>query len=237
MILIIDNYDSFTYNLFQMIGEIVQELSGDISIVNPSYLHNKEFDDKKDNKFHLDNHLDNQRDKNRFRKLLEVMVIRNDEMSLNEIKDLKPSKIIISPGPGNPVNERDFGICQSIIKELGKEIPILGVCLGHQGIFSTFGGKIIKQEPVHGKQCELFHEGEGIFYNVPNPLIAARYHSLTCDQHNIPECIEITSKTEDNIIMSLKHKDDPIFGLQFHPESIGTADGQKIIKNFLVMDL
>jgi len=220
-----------------MIGEIVQELSGESTIlsINPDYPHDKEYGDQKSFKMVPED--GKTVNKNRFRKLSQIMVIRNDEMTLSQIKDLNPAKIIISPGPGNPVNERDFGVCQGIIKELGIEIPILGVCLGHQGIFSTFGGKIIRQEPVHGKQSELFHDGLGIFHNVSNPLIAARYHSLTCDSQSIPECIEITSKTEDNIIMSLKHKDNPIFGLQFHPESIGTEEGQKIIKNFLVMDL
>ncbi len=236
MILIIDNYDSFTYNLFQMIGEIVQELSDDLIVTGANSNHlNQKYDNG--NEFKPISKHEKFLNKEELQNLLQIMVIRNDEMKLSQIRDLKPSKIIISPGPGNPVNERDFGVCQSVIKELGKEIPILGVCLGHQGIFSTFGGKVIKQEPVHGKQSELFHDGQGIFQDVSNPLIAARYHSLTCDPQCIPECIEITSQTEDNIIMSLKHKDNPIFGLQFHPESIGTEEGQKIIKNFLVMDL
>ena len=236
MILIIDNYDSFTYNLFQMIGEIVQELSDDLIVTGANSNHfNQKYENRPESK-PISIH-EKSLNKEELQNLLQIMVIRNDEMTLSQIRDLKPSKIIISPGPGNPVNERDFGVCQSVIRELGKEIPILGVCLGHQGIFSTFGGKVIKQEPVHGKQSELFHDGQGIFQDVSNPLIAARYHSLTCDPHCIPECIEITSQTEDNIIMSLKHKDNPIFGLQFHPESIGTQEGQKIIKNFLVMDL
>jgi anthranilate synthase component 2 len=201
MILIIDNYDSFTYNLFQMIGEIIQELSED----------SREF-------------------------LSEIKVIRNDELNLSQISDLNPHRIIISPGPGNPINERDFGICRDVIEKLGSKIPVLGVCLGHQGIFSTFGGKIIKEEPVHGKQSEIFHDGKGLFEGVSRPLIAARYHSLICDPQSTPEFVEITSRTKNNIIMSLKHKDYPIFGLQFHPESIGTSEGKKIVKNFLVME-
>ncbi len=205
MILIIDNYDSFTYNLFQMIGEIVQELSDDFG-------------------------------ENFKESTYKIKVIRNDELNLSQIKNLNPHRIIISPGPGNPINKRDFGICRDVIENLGMKIPVLGVCLGHQGIFSTFGGKIIKEEPVHGKQSEIFHEGTGLFKGVSRTLIAARYHSLICDPLSTPECIEITSKTKTDIIMSLKHKDYPIFGLQFHPESIGTFEGKKIVKNFLVME-
>lgn len=172
-----------------------------------------------------------------FREFLsEIKVIRNDELNLSQIKDLNPHRIIISPGPGNPINERDFGICKDVIENLGRKIPVLGVCLGHQGIFSTFGGKIIKEEPVHGKQSEIFHDGNGLFNEVSCPLIAARYHSLICDPQSTPECVEITSRTKNNIIMSLKHKNYPIFGLQFHPESIGTSEGKKIVKNFLVME-
>lgn len=217
MILIIDNYDSFTYNLFQMIGEVVRDIS------------NKQ--DKLDESDKSDDY-----SAGLLKNLSEIKVIRNDELELSQIKELKPYKIIISPGPGNPVNKRDFGVCKAVIKELGKNIPVLGVCLGHQGIFSTFGGKIIQEEPVHGKQSEVFHNGQGLFKDVSNPLIAARYHSLICDNSNTPKCIEITSRTENDIIMSLKHENYPIFGLQFHPESIGTVEGKKIIKNFLVME-
>lgn len=217
MILIIDNYDSFTYNLFQMVGEVVQNISNKLNKRSES--------DKAD---HYSTSM--------LKDLSEIKVIRNDELDLSQIKELKPSKIIISPGPGNPVNQRDFGVCKEVIKELGKNIPVLGVCLGHQGIFSTFGGRIIKEEPVHGKQSEVFHNGQGLFEDVSNPLIAARYHSLICDNSSTPEGIEITSRTEKDIIMSLKHENYPIFGLQFHPESIGTVEGKKIIKNFLVME-
>ena len=226
MILIIDNYDSFTYNLFQMIGEIVQELFNDSN--EESNESNNVFNNTNINGINIDEDL--------VKSLSQIKVIRNDELNLSQIRDLNPNKIIISPGPGNPINERDFGICNDVIEKLGKKIPVLGVCLGHQGIFSTFGGKIIKEEPVHGKQSEIFHDGTGLFNEVSKPLIAARYHSLICDSQSTPECIEITSRTKNNIVMSLKHKDYPIFGLQFHPESIGTSEGKKIVKNFLVME-
>lgn len=187
MILILDNYDSFTYNLYQMVGQIQED----------------------------------------------IIVKRNDEITVDEIRKLQPQKIIISPGPGNPENREDFGVCMQVIRELGPEIPILGVCLGHQGIFSAFGGKIILTEPVHGKQSEIIHNGKGLFRGVKNPLNAARYHSLLCDAETTPESMEVTAKTEDNLIMGIKHREFPIYGLQFHPESVGTSDGLKILKNFL----
>lgn len=189
MILIIDNYDSFTYNLYQLVGQI-----------------------------HRD-----------------IIVKRNDEITLDEIRELKPDGIIISPGPGNPMNERDFGICTSIIKNLGGEIPILGVCLGHQGIFATFGGEIIRTEPVHGKTSPIYHNGENIFQGINNPLPAARYHSLLCNKETVPDCMEIIAKTSDGMIMGIKHLDKPIIGLQFHPESVGTYEGISILKNFIRM--
>lgn len=189
MILIIDNYDSFTYNLYQLVGQI-----------------------------HRD-----------------IIVKRNDEITLDEIRELKPDGIIISPGPGNPMNERDFGICTSIIKNLGGEIPILGVCLGHQGIFATFGGEIIRTEPVHGKTSPIYHNGENIFQGINNPLPAARYHSLLCNEKTVPDCMEIIAKTSDGMIMGIKHLDKPIIGLQFHPESVGTYEGISILKNFIRM--
>lgn len=187
MILIIDNYDSFTYNLYQLIGELDPD----------------------------------------------IIVKRNDEISVHEIKKLKPDRIVISPGPGNPTNKKDFGICNDVIMELKDEIPILGVCLGHQGIFAAFGGKIKRSEPVHGKLSKITHTDEGIFKGVENSLEAVRYHSLICDKESLPDCIEITAKTEDGIIMGIKHVESPVYGLQFHPESIGTKQGLSIIKNFL----
>jgi len=187
MILILDNYDSFTYNLYQLIGELEKD----------------------------------------------IMVKRNDEISIEEIRQINPDKIIISPGPGNPLNKRDFGICMDVIKEFNGIIPILGVCLGHQGIFAAFGGKITRAKPILGKLSKIHHTDDGMFKGVENSMEATRYHSLICDEESIPECIEITAKTDDGTIMGIKHVDSPVFGLQFHPESIGTAQGIQIIKNFL----
>ena len=187
MILIIDNYDSFTYNLYQLVGEFETN----------------------------------------------IKVFRNDEITVNEIKKLQPSKIIISPGPGNPLNNRDFGVSRDTILEIGKEIPVLGVCLGHQGIFTAFGGEIIRTEPVHGKQCYIHHKNKGMFQGVSRPLVAARYHSLVCKRDTTPPSMDIMAETDDGMIMAIKHHDYPIYGLQFHTESIGTDYGRKIIKNFL----
>jgi len=187
MILILDNYDSFTYNLYQLVGKLEKD----------------------------------------------IVVKRNDEISIDEIKELQPDHIIISPGPGNPTNKKDFGVCGDVIKEFGGKIPILGVCLGHQGIFASFGGKITRGEPIHGKLSKITNNGEGLFKGVEDSLLATRYHSLICDEETLPDCIEVVAETEDGIIMAIKHEDSPIFGLQFHPESIGTDSGVKIIKNFL----
>jgi anthranilate synthase component II len=187
MILILDNYDSFTYNLYQLVGQLEKD----------------------------------------------ILVKRNDKITIDEIKQLQPDSIIISPGPGNPTNKKDFGICMDVIQEFKGKVPILGVCLGHQGIFATFGGKIKRAEPIHGKLSKISHSKEGIFKDVENTLVATRYHSLICDEDSVPDCIEVIAKTEDRIIMGIKHADCPIFGLQFHPESIGTVSGIKIIKNFL----
>ncbi len=187
MILILDNYDSFTYNLYQLVGNLEKD----------------------------------------------IVVKRNDEISVEEIEQLQPDSIIISPGPGNPTNKKDFGVCGEVIKEFNGKIPILGVCLGHQGIFASFGGKIKRAEPIHGKLSKITHCKNGLFKDVENSLFATRYHSLVCDKGSIPDCIEVIAETEDGTIMAIKHADSPIFGLQFHPESIGTASGVKIIKNFL----
>lgn len=190
MILIIDNYDSFTYNLYQLIGELDTD----------------------------------------------ILVKRNDEVTVDEIKQLNPDKIIISPGPGNPTNKKDFGVCMEVITELKNSIPILGVCLGHQGIFAAFGGMIRRSKPIHGKLSKIEHNDEGIFKGLENSLEATRYHSLICDEESLPECIEITAKTEDGIIMGIKHAESHVYGLQFHPESIGTKQGLKIIENFLKIE-
>ncbi|MFA6078375.1 MAG: aminodeoxychorismate/anthranilate synthase component II [Candidatus Omnitrophota bacterium] len=185
MILMIDNYDSFTYNLVQYLGEMGAELS----------------------------------------------VIRNDKISVEEIKKLAPEKIIISPGPGEP---KDAGISENVIREFGSLIPILGVCLGHQAIGEVFGGKIIRSKHLmHGKTSMIFHNGKGIFKGIPNPFEATRYHSLVVERSSLPESLEIAAETEDKDIMALTHKQYPIYGVQFHPESILTVEGMKLLKNFL----
>lgn len=186
--LIIDNYDSFTFNLYQYLGE----LGG-----NPE-------------------------------------VFRNDEITLTEIKKKKYSHIVISPGPGDPADRSYFGVCREVIIDEFINIPLLGVCLGHQGIIHYLGGKIIRANKIlHGKKSEIKHTGRGIFQEVKNPLMGMRYHSLVGQKDLIPEVLEITAETEDGIVMGVCHKNKPIFGIQFHPESIGTEDGKKILKNFL----
>ena len=184
--LIIDNYDSYTYNLFQLIGKV----SG-----------------------------------------TEPIVIKNDEMTYEEILKLDFDNVVISPGPGSPTNDKDFGVCKEIIENLNK--PILGVCLGHQGIYHCFGGKVIRaKEPMHGRCSKIFHNGKNLFKDVKNGFKATRYHSLTCKDRELKD-IEIDAKTEDGTVMAISHKTRPIYGLQFHPESIASENGEKLIQNFL----
>ena len=170
MILMIDNYDSFTYNLVQYLGELGQRVS----------------------------------------------VYRNDALSIDDIKKLKPEKIVISPGPGRPENA---GISCDVIREFSGKIPILGVCLGHQAIGYVFGGKIvIAKKLMHGKTSKIYHNKKDIFKNIPNPFLATRYHSLLVEKKSLPVCLEITASTKDDEIMGLKHKEFPVWGVQFHPE-------------------
>ncbi|MHB8905332.1 MAG: anthranilate synthase component II [Melioribacteraceae bacterium] len=184
-ILIIDNYDSFTFNLAQLIGSYAEE----------------------------------------------IIVKRNDKISLDEISDMRPDKIVISPGPGNP---NDSGISLDIIKTLGRSIPILGVCLGHQGIGYCFGGKIINAPYLmHGKVSNILHNGKTIYQNIVQGFSAGRYHSLIIEKKSMPDVLEITSQTEDGIVMGVRHKTFPIEGIQFHPESILTKVGDQIIKNWI----
>jgi len=189
MVLIIDNYDSFTYNIFQYVGELGK---------NPK-------------------------------------VYRNDEITLSEIKKLNPTHIIFSPGPGRPENKKDFGICADILKKYDKQTPILGICLGHQGICYHFGGKIIHaSEIMHGKSSKVVCDKSVLFKDVLTTIEVLRYHSLIASKKDFPDCLEITANTkDDNLIMAVSHKDYPIYGIQFHPESIGTKYGMKIIENFL----
>jgi anthranilate synthase component 2 len=188
-VLVIDNYDSFVYNLVQYIGELGAE----------------------------------------------TVVYRNDQVSLEKLKELKPDRIVISPGPGNPQDEKYFGVCTAILQSMSKTIPTLGVCLGHQGIVYTFGGKVIAAKKLmHGKTCTIKHDGKGVFRGVRNPFNATRYHSLAGERCSIPPCLRITAEAvDDGEIMGIRHIEYPIFGVQFHPESILCEDGKLIIKNFL----
>lgn len=197
-ILIIDNYDSFTFNLYQMVGEILENTC-------------KEF---------------------------KLDVFRNNKITIEKIKKNNYDRIILSPGPGKPDDIEYFGVCEQIIKDLGKEIPVLGVCLGMQGIAYCFGAKIIlASKPMHGKTSFIKHNEKGIFKNLPQNLEVMRYHSLIVDNKKIPNCLEITSTVlsgnSKGEIMGLRHKKYPITGIQFHPESFATEGGNKIIKNFL----
>lgn len=186
MILLIDNYDSFSYNLYQLIGEI-----------DPS-----------------------------------IKVIRNDEMTIEEIRTLKPEHIILSPGPGRP---EDAGIIVEAAETLGKEIPILGVCLGHQAICAAFGATVTyAKQLMHGKQSDVKFDPEcPLFEGCPEVAPVARYHSLAADPDTIPDCLKVTAVTTEGEIMAVQHKDYPIYGVQFHPESIMTPDGRQMLKNFL----
>ncbi len=184
MILMIDNYDSFTYNLVQYLGELGADLK----------------------------------------------VFRNDKISVEEIERLDPDHIVISPGPCTP---NEAGISMEVIRRFAGRIPILGVCLGHQAVGQVFGGKIVRTLPVHGKTSEIHHDGKTIFEGVENPLVATRYHSLIIERESIPSCFEISAETKDGIIMGVRHKQYLVEGVQFHPESILTKEGKKILANFL----
>ncbi|ELR96825.1 aminodeoxychorismate/anthranilate synthase component II [Gloeocapsa sp. PCC 73106] len=192
MIIVIDNYDSFTYNLVQYLGELSQK----------------------------------------FPIAKEIKVYRNDQVDIESIIQAKPGGIVISPGPGRP---EDSGICPEIIALLGPKVPILGVCLGHQSIGQVFGGKIVNAPTLmHGKTSEIYHQGVGVFANLHNPITATRYHSLIVAKDNLPEVLEITAWTSEEIIMGIRHRDYPhIQGVQFHPESILTHLGKDLLGNFL----
>lgn len=192
MIIVIDNYDSFTYNLVQYLAELGQE----------------------------------------FPQAKAIQVYRNDRISWQEIQDLKPDAIVISPGPGRP---EDSGVSLEAIAKLGPKLPILGVCLGHQGIGQVFGGKIVSAPVLmHGKTSPIHHSGVGIFAGLENPLNATRYHSLAIDRSSCPEALEITAWVEDGTIMGVRHRKYPhIQGVQFHPESILTTKGKDLLRNFL----
>lgn len=187
MILVIDNYDSFTYNLVQYLGELGEE----------------------------------------------VVVKRNDEISLDEIAELAPDHILISPGPCSP---NEAGISLSLIERFKGIIPIFGVCLGHQSIGQAFGGEVVRAEKLmHGKTSQIIHDGRTIFEGIPSPYTATRYHSLIVKKETLPDCLEISAETEEGEIMGLRHKEYLIEGVQFHPESIITENGHKLLRNFLNM--
>ncbi len=185
MILMIDNYDSFTYNLYQYVG-----------IFTP-----------------------------------DIKVVRNDELTVEEIAELDPEKIILSPGPKSP---KEAGICMDVVKAFYKEKPILGICLGHQCIGEAFGGTVsYAKELFHGKQSLIEHSGSSLFSGIDSPIQVARYHSLAVQQEDLPECLDVLARTEDGEIMAIRHKEYPVVGLQFHPESVFTEHGKRIIENFV----
>ncbi len=187
-IVILDNYDSFTYNLYQHLGEIGGR----------------------------------------------PVVFRNDKISLAELQQMRPSRIIISPGPGTPEDPTRLGVCREAILRLGPSIPVLGVCLGHQGIITVFGGRVVRARQVmHGKTSRIYHNGDGLFAGLPQPFEAMRYHSLVGEPATLPDCLEVTARTDDGVIMGVRHREYPIHGVQFHPESIGTTVGKRLLRNFV----
>jgi anthranilate synthase component II len=185
VILLLDNYDSFTYNLAQYLGELG----------------------------------------------CQVEVHRNDRISVEQIAQRKPERIVISPGPCTP---QEAGICVELIQKLAGKIPILGVCLGHQAIGAAFGGKIIRAPKLfHGKTSQIRHDGSGVFRGLPNPFTATRYHSLIVERKSLPAELQVTAETDDDIIMGMQHRQFPLMGVQFHPESVLTESGKQLLKNFL----
>ncbi len=189
MLLLIDNYDSFTYNLFQYLSELGAE----------------------------------------------VIVVRNDKTTIEEIEQMKPERIVISPGPSTPLQS---GISNDVIRHFGSKLPVLGVCLGHQCIGHTYGGKVMRAKQImHGKSSLIHHKNEGILAGLPNPFSAIRYHSLIVEREALPDCLEVTAWTDDGTIMGLRHRKYPVEGIQFHPESFMTQGGKEILRNFLQLPL
>ncbi len=185
MILLIDNYDSFTYNLFHYLGELGESVS----------------------------------------------VVRNDRISAADALKLKPDSIVLSPGPCDPDKA---GICLELINQAAGRVPLLGVCLGHQAIGQAFGGRIVRApEPMHGKMSRIHHSGTGVFRGLPDGFLATRYHSLVVDRTSLPDVLEVTAETDDGAIMGLAHRRLPVYGVQFHPESIASEHGHRLLRNFL----
>ena len=223
-LLIIDNYDSFTFNLYQYAGEILSRANDQANGQKP----------------------------------FEVLVKRNDELSFEQVADINADRIIISPGPGSPDNPDYFGVCKQVITELGKTTPLLGICLGMQGIAYAFGGEVVRSPlPMHGKTSDIQHNGEQIFKGLPQPLEVMRYHSLMVNPDNLPGCLEVTAEIKSivkstvepteqtgsdaastlaNEIMGIRHKQYPIQGVQFHPESFATEAGMLMLSNFLYQE-
>ena len=183
-VLIIDNYDSFTYNLVQYFGELGAE----------------------------------------------VVVRRNDEVTAGEVSNLDVDRIVVSPGPCTP---DEAGVSLPLVGELSGEVPILGVCLGHQSIGQAFGADVVRGEPVHGKTARIHHDGKGVYAGLEQDFEATRYHSLVIEPDSMPECLVVTSETEDGVIMGVRHREHPTEGVQFHPESVLTTSGKALLKNFL----
>ena len=192
MLLVLDNYDSFTFNLVQYLGE----LAGDYPLAS------------------------------------ELRVERNDALSLEQIRQLNPAAILISPGPWDP---NQSGVCRDVLRELSPSVPTLGVCLGHQSLAQVYGGTVVRaKQLMHGKTSPVFHGNQGVFEGLANPLTATRYHSLIADRASLPDCLEITAWLDDETVMGLRHRDYPhLQGVQFHPESVLTQDGHKLLANFL----
>jgi anthranilate synthase/aminodeoxychorismate synthase-like glutamine amidotransferase len=187
-ILVVDNYDSFTYNLVQELAELGAEPA----------------------------------------------VVRNDEWTLDEVAAFEPDGIVISPGPGSPEVPRDVGISNDVVKRFGERTPILGVCLGHQCIGYVFGGRIVRAPVlVHGKTAQIYHRGEGVLDGLPIPFEATRYHSLIVERSSLPHELKVTAETGDELVMAVRHRSLPIEGVQFHPESVLTPEGMRILRNFL----
>ena len=183
-VLVLDNYDSFTYNLVQYLGELGAE----------------------------------------------VLVRRNDEVTPEEVAELHPDRIVVSPGPCTP---DEAGVSIELIEKVGGSIPTLGVCLGHQSIGQAFGARVVRGEPVHGKTARILHDGEGVYRGLNQGFVATRYHSLVIEPDSVPECLIVTSRTEDGTIMGVRHREYPVEGVQFHPESVLTQGGRALLQNFL----
>jgi len=183
-VLVIDNYDSFTYNLVQYLGELGAD----------------------------------------------VVVRRNDEVTPEDVAELRPDRIVVSPGPCTP---NEAGVSVELIEKVGGETPLLGVCLGHQSIGQAFGARVVRGEPVHGKTAKILHDGEGVYAGLDQGFEATRYHSLVIEPESLPDCLVVTSRTPDGTIMGVRHRDFPVEGVQFHPESVLTRSGRDLLKNFL----